>query len=78
MDLRTTLAALLGIGLGLLLIAVPDAVLTAYAAGRVPHDRTGEYGTDRGGSPRLQRLVQVVGVVVLGGGLYFGWQALGL
>jgi len=71
MDLRTLLAAVLGIGLGLVLLVYPAAVVRAQTAGRLPHDRGGEYGTDA--TPdRWRRLVQVAGLVVLLFGLYLG------
>ena len=70
-DLRTLLAAVLGVGLGALLVAYPEAVIRAQTAGRLPHDQGGEYG---GSSvpDRWRRLVRLLGVVVLVVGVYFG------
>jgi len=76
MDVRTALAAVLGIGLGLLCLLSPGTVLTVQTAGRLPQDRSGEYGTEGDGSGTFRRLVQVVGGVLVAGGLYFAWQAL--
>jgi hypothetical protein len=76
-DIRTALAAVLGIGLGLLLVAAPESVIRAQTAGRLPSDRGGEYGDDAAVSARTRRLVQGLGVAVVGLGLYFGWVALG-
>jgi len=76
MDTRTVLAAVLGVGLGLLLLLAPGSVLTVQTAGRLPPDRSGEYGTDGDGSATIRRLVRAVGVALVAGGLYFGWQLL--
>lgn len=73
MDFRTLLAALLGVGLGLVFVAYPEAVVQVHTAGRRPTGRGGEYGEDSPASERWRRLVQVVGVVAIGMGLYFGW-----
>jgi len=76
MDLRTLLAAVLGVGLGAFLLAYPEAVIRAHLAGRGAPGRTGEYGDD---SPpaRWRRLVQLVGIAGLLAGLYFSAVALG-
>ena len=76
MDYRTLAAAVLGVGLGLVLVAAPEGVLRAQFAGRVPGDRHGEYGSDEGYSPRLVLLVRALGVVCVAAGLYFGWALL--
>jgi hypothetical protein len=76
-DLRTLLAAVLGVGLGLLLVAAPASVIRVQTAGRLPSDRGGEYGDDTGVPERTRRFVRAVGVVLVGAGLYFGWVALG-
>ncbi|AUV83482.1 hypothetical protein C2R22_19055 [Salinigranum rubrum] len=77
MDLRTLLAAVLGVGLGLVLVAAPESVIRVHTAGRLPSDRGGEYGDDAGVSLPTRRLVQALGGTMLGFGLYFGWVALG-
>lgn len=68
-DTRTLLAAVLGVGLGLLLLAFPEAVIRAQLAGRTPSGRGGEYGSDRTFPKRWTRLVQALGVacILLGG-----------
>ena len=76
MDTRTVLAAVLGVGLGLVFVAAPGAVLTAYTAGRTPQDRRGEYGSADGGGSRFHTLIRAVGVGFVLAGLYFGWQVL--
>ena len=76
-DLRTLLAAVLGIGLGLLLVAAPESVIRVQMAGRLPSERGGEYGADGGVSERTRRLVQGLGVALVTLGLYFGRVALG-
>jgi hypothetical protein len=76
-DLRTLLAAVLGVGLGLLFVAAPASVIRVQTAGRVPSDRGGEYGDDADVSTRARRFVQALGGTILGFSLYFGWIALG-
>jgi hypothetical protein len=71
MDFRTLLAAVLGVGLGLVLLVYPAAVIRAQTVGRLPHDRGGEYGAD-GAPERWRRLVQLVGLLTLLFGLYLG------
>jgi hypothetical protein len=72
-DTRTLLAAVLGVGLGLLLLAAPETVIRVQTAGRLPSDRGGEYGQEGEVPARWRRLVRVVGLAVLALGLYFGW-----
>jgi hypothetical protein len=75
MDLRAVLAAVLGVGLGLLLVAYPDAVVRAQTAGRLPEDRRGEYGAESGASDRVRTFVRAVGVVLVLLGVYFAVSA---
>jgi hypothetical protein len=77
MDARTLLSAVLGVGLGLLLVAYPDAVVRAQTAGRLPDDRHGEYG-EEAVSTQWRRLVQAVGLVVVAAGLYFAGRVAGV
>ena len=74
MDPRTALAAGLGVALGVVLVAYPDAVVRAYAAGGAP-DRHGEYGSD-GVPGNWRRVVQALGVGSVLLGLYFASQLL--
>ncbi|WP_435177341.1 hypothetical protein [Halorussus sp. AFM4] len=76
MELRTALAAVLGVGLGLFALAYPEAVVQIHAAGRRPTGRGGEYGEDSPTSDRWRRAVRVVGVALVAAGLYFGATAL--
>jgi len=71
MDLRTLLAAVLGVGLGLFFLAAPEAVVRIHTAGRRPPGRGGEYG-EESAENRWRRLVQVAGVAFVAAGLYFG------
>jgi hypothetical protein len=71
-DLRTLVAAVLGVGLGALLVAYPEAAIRAQTAGRLPHDRGGGYGSASSVPDRWRRLVQLLGVAVLVVGVYFG------
>jgi hypothetical protein len=75
-DLRTLLAAALGLVLGVVCLVAPGAVVRAQTAGRRPTGRDGEYGADAAPA-RWRRLVQVVGVGCLLAGCYFGYSALG-
>lgn len=74
-DLRTLLSAVLGVGLGLLLIVAPEAVIRVQTAGRLPSDRSGEYGSDSTVPARWRHLARGIGVALLAAGLYFGWLA---
>ena len=76
MDFRTVLAAVLGVGLGLVLIVAPNAVIHVQMAGRTPTGRRGDYGTDGEFPVRWRRVVQAVGVAAITLGLYFAWQTL--
>lgn len=75
MDLTTVLAALLGVGLGLVAIVAPEALVRVHTAGRLPTGRHGEYGAD-GVPERWTQIVRLVGVALIGAGLYFAWQLL--
>jgi hypothetical protein len=77
LDLRTALAAVLGVALGLVFVAAPASVIRVQTAGRLPSDRGGEYGDDAGVPTRTRRLVQALGLALVGFGCYFGWVALG-
>jgi len=73
MDYRTLLAAVLGVGLGVVLLAAPEAVVRAHTTGRVPGD--GGYGTDSDADGLTRRVVQGVGVALVLAGVYFGGVA---
>ena len=64
-DLRTQLALVLGVALGLVLIVFPDGIRRMYTLGRMPHERSGEYGADTELSTRWRRGIQALGVVVI-------------
>ena len=74
---RTLLAAVLGIGVGILLIAYPETVIRVQTAGRIPSDRSGEYGSEAPVSDCWRRVMQVLGGISIILGLYFGAIALG-
>ncbi|MFB6079940.1 MAG: hypothetical protein ABEJ81_02890 [Haloferacaceae archaeon] len=76
-DPRTLLAAVLGIGLGALSVASPGTVVRIHAAGRIPSDRGGEYGTTSV-PDRARWIVRLLGVACLALGGYFGALALGV
>lgn len=76
MDVRTALAAVLGVGLGVLLVAYPEYVIRAQTAGRLPHDRGGDYGDDPAASGQWRRVVQGLGVVAIAFGFYLGASGL--
>jgi hypothetical protein len=74
-DARTLLAAGLGVALGLGFLLAPEAVVQLKTAGRTPHDRRGEYGTETVPT-RWRRLVRLVGAGLLLFGAYLGATAL--
>ena len=71
-DFRSLLAVILGVGLGIVFIAYPEAIVRIQTVGRVPHDMGGEYGTESSTPTRWLRLVQALGVLALLIGLYLG------
>ena len=71
MDLRTALAVVLGVGLGLALIARPGVFARTHTVGRLPHDRGGGYGAEARPAERSRRFVQAAGAVTVLLGLYF-------
>jgi hypothetical protein len=77
MDYRTLLAAILGVGLGAVLIAAPEAVVRTHTTGRVPGERGGEYGSDDEPTDGIRRVVRAVGAALVLAGLYFGAVAVG-
>ncbi|WP_251329617.1 hypothetical protein [Haloplanus pelagicus] len=74
-DLRTLLAAGLGLLLGMICLLAPGAVVRVHTVGRRPHDRGGEYGADAAPPARWRRLVQGLGLVFVLAGGYFGYVA---
>jgi hypothetical protein len=75
-DVRTLLAATLGLFIGVVCLVAPGAVVRVHVAGRRPHDGRGEYGTDGSVPTRWRRLVRALGVGCLAAGCYFGYVAL--
>jgi hypothetical protein len=76
-DLRTLVAAALGIGLGLVMLARPGAVAAVHTVGRLPHDRGGRYGEARA-SDRTRLVVRIVGVALVAVGGWIGAGTPGL
>lgn len=72
-DYRTLLAAVLGVGLGLVMLAAPGLIVRAHTVGRYPTDQHGEYGDGDAVPDRWHRFVQVVGVALVVAGGYFGY-----
>ncbi|SNZ04112.1 hypothetical protein SAMN06269185_0452 [Natronoarchaeum philippinense] len=76
-DVRNTLAAVLAIGIGLGAVVAPAAVVrlqfVLYGADTGRH---GEYGEDRTVGDRARWVVRIIGVAVLGVGVYLGAQPL--
>ncbi|WP_299263563.1 hypothetical protein [Halorientalis sp.] len=69
---RELLSAVLGVGLGLVCLAFPGAVVRINTAGRVPGGRHGEYGDDAV-PEKWKWVVRVVGILLLAGGGYFAY-----
>lgn len=61
-DGRAVAASVLGVAIGVVLVVYPEAAVRAHTAGRLPHDRGGEYGADATVPVRWRRLVRLVGV----------------
>lgn len=72
---RELLAAVLGIGLGIVIVAFPQFVVKIHTLGRGPQDRHGEFGTHAVEGKWLW-VVRAIGVLVLLGGAYFGYVVL--
>jgi len=75
-DVRTLLAAVLGVLIGAVCLVAPDAVVRVHTAGRHPTDGRGEYGVDGAVPTRWRRVVQALGVGCLAAGCYFGYLVL--
>ena len=75
--LRDALAAVLGVGIGLLCVAYPQVVIRAQSLGRVPRDRGGSYGAESTVPERWLWFVRVLGVLTIVAGAYFGVTAYG-
>jgi len=73
MDLRTLLAAVLGVGLGAVFLVSPEFVVQVQTAWRLPPDRGGDYGSETQPANWLGTGVRVVGALLVAGGLYFAW-----
>ncbi len=74
-DVRSALAATLAIGIGLVAVVAPGAVVRLQFAAYGPTTgRHGEYGGEREIDDRLRWLVRAVGVAVLGVGVYLAAQ----
>jgi len=70
---RELLAAVLGVGFGLVLIAFPEAFVRSWTAGRGRPDNTrGEYGSDGPVSAKWLWAVRGLGALVALIGLGFG------
>jgi len=61
-DLGAAAASLLGVAIGIFLVAYPEVAVRAHTAGRLPTDRGGEYGADGAVPARWRRLVRLMGV----------------
>lgn len=64
-DLRMILTVVLGAGLGLVLIAFPELVVRTHTVGRLPQDRSGDYGEAGEIPSQWRRIVQAVGVILV-------------
>jgi hypothetical protein len=72
-DYRTLLAAVLGVGLGLVMVGAPGIVVRAHTVGRYPTDQHGGYGDGAAAPERWRRIVQLVGVGLVVAGAYFSY-----
>jgi hypothetical protein len=77
-DLRTVLAAVLGVGLGLVLLAFPSAVIRVQTVGRLPDDRGGPYGEPADAPASWRWVVRGVGMAFLLAGISISAEAIGI
>lgn len=73
MDLRTLLAAVLGVALGAVFLVAPGFVVQAHTAWRRPPEKGGDYGASAQPADWLRTIVQAVGALLVAFGLYFAW-----
>lgn len=69
--LREALAAVLGVGMGLMFVVYPGLVLRVQTAGTRPDRQPGPGGQTRDLGGMWYWLIRGVGVVMLVGGMYF-------
>lgn len=69
--LTEALSAILGVAFGALMIAYPDVVLAVQTAGTRPDRQRGPGGEAATDGDNWERLVRLLGVGFVGGGLYF-------
>jgi hypothetical protein len=74
--LREAIAAVLGVAVGLLLVAYPAAIVRIHTAGRVPDGRHGDYGTDGAPPATWLWLVRAIGAVAILVALFIGYRLL--
>ena len=70
---RELVAAVLGVGFGLVLVAFPEAFIRSWTAGRGrPDPSRGEYGADGSPPEKWLWVVRAAGVLVAAIGIGFG------
>ena len=74
---RTLLAGVLGVALGLALVAFPAAVVRVHLVVRAPPGKGSEYGEAYRPPEKWLWVVRAIGVVMVALGTYFGHVALG-
>lgn len=63
--IRELLAVVLGVALGVFLVAFPQVFLRIQLLGRLPRDRGGRYGDQSGDAGRWLWLIRALGVLCL-------------
>lgn len=75
-ELREALAAILGVGLGLLFVAFPGLVIRIQTAGTRPDRQPGPTGESPGDIGMWYWLIRGLGALFILGGLYFAVRPL--
>ena len=71
---RELLAAVLGVGLGIVFVAAPQFIVKIHTLGRGPQDRHGEFGSHEVDAKWLW-VVRAVGALFILVGAYIGYGA---
>lgn len=73
--IRELLAAVLGVGLGIIFLVAPGFIIKIHTLGRGPQDRHGDFGSHAVDS-KWQWVVRAFGLGLVAAGAYFAYTAL--
>jgi hypothetical protein len=74
--LRPLITGVLGIGLGMICLLSPETIYRIHTAGRLPHDRHGDYGSGGASNTNWLWVIRGFGIVIALTGGYIGLQPL--